>query len=171
MSRFMRKHWFEVLAIAAMVVIAGIVGATEIYGTVTNDSAPTGCVGEMVQAFVPSASAVTLSNNTAANVASINLTPGDWNVWGNVNFSSTTATGTGKSAGIAAVSATLPTDGTEQYAGLQLLLLSVTDGIALTPKPVRVAAGSTTTVYLVSNATFTLGTMKAFGSITARRAR
>jgi hypothetical protein len=61
-------------------------------GRIDNVSAPTGVVGEQIQVKVASGSAVsTGATNAIANVASITLTPGDWNVWGEVVFTSTSS--------------------------------------------------------------------------------
>jgi hypothetical protein len=138
-------------------------------GTATNDSAPVGAIGEIVSSYIASASGVSLTNNTAANVTSISLTAGDWDVEGNVNFAGTTATVTGGQGGINTTSATLPTDGSEVYDGTVTTTLTDTSGVTLPRK--RISINATTTVYLVGFKLFSAGTVKAFGGITARRVR
>ena len=59
---------------------------TSAVGTTTNDSAATGNVGEFVTATVAVGAAVALTTATTANVTSISLTAGDWDVSGQVNF-------------------------------------------------------------------------------------
>lgn len=140
-----------------------------ILGTTTNDSADAGNVGQIVSALVASGSAGSLTTATAANVTSISLTAGDWDVEGNVNVTLGTATLTAQAAGISTTSATLPTDGSEVYSGLQLTTTNAVDSITLPRK--RISVASTTTVYLVGRATFSAGTAAAFGAITARRVR
>lgn len=140
-----------------------------IVGTTTNNNANAGSVGETVTSVVASGSAVSLTTNTGANVTSISLTAGDWDVDGNVNFSAASATVTGTSGGVTSTSATVPTDGTEVYSGVQVTLLSETDSVTLPTK--RFSLSGTTTVYLVGKCTFSAGTVSAFGSIVARRRR
>jgi hypothetical protein len=139
-------------------------------GGVTDASAgAAGTLGEVISSAVASGSAVTLTNASAWNVTSISLTAGDWDVRGNVNFSASSATVTGTVGGISTTSATLPTDGTEVYSGVQVTLLSETDSVTMPPKQINVSA--TTTVYLVGKSTFSAGSVTAFGSINARRVR
>jgi hypothetical protein len=140
-----------------------------IAGTATNDSASAGVVGEYVSSLIAVGSAVSLTTATAANVTSISLTAGDWDVAGVVNFSETTATVSARTAGISTTSATLPTDGSEGYCGVQSTVTSETNSIALTRK--RITISGTTTVYLVGQATFSAGTAAGFGTINARRVR
>lgn len=143
--------------------VAGIIG------TSTNDSASSGNVGQIVTSAVASGSPQTLSTGTAANVTSISLTAGDWDVEGNINFIDTAATVTETEGGIGSTSATLPTDGTEVYSGVQLVAATTNDGLTLPRK--RITISSTTTIYLVASQTFTGTGATAFGSITARRVR
>ena len=55
--------------------------------SVTNGSeAGAGNIGEFRTISVPGGSAVGLGNLTAASVTHLNLTPGDWELWGTVVF-------------------------------------------------------------------------------------
>jgi hypothetical protein len=140
-----------------------------IVGTTTNNDANAGSFGQYVSSAVAVGSAVSLTTNTAANITSISLTAGDWEVSGNANFTAASATVTGTSGGITSTSATVPTDGTEVYSGVQVTLLSETDSVTLPSK--RFSLSGTTTVYLVGKSTFSAGTVGGFGSIKARRVR
>jgi len=151
------KVWFRIFA------PSGIVGSN------TNDSAAAGDVGEAVSSYIASGSAVSLSNATAANVTSVSLTAGDWDVEGNVNFIASAATVTASSGGISATSATVPTNGSEVFSGV-LLTVGTATYSATSPR-VRISIASTTTIYLVGKASFSAGTVTAFGGITARRVR
>jgi len=144
-------------------------GSVAIHGTSTNDSAAAGNVGEEIQSLVALGSAVGLTNVTPANITSISLTAGDWDVEGSVNFTMAAATFTQTEAGISSTSATLPSDGSEVYSGLQGTTLTLKDSITLPRK--RVSLASTTTVYLVAQAAFSAGTVSGYGAITARRVR
>lgn len=140
-----------------------------IIGTSTNNNASAGSVGERIASAIAVGSAVSLSNGVAANVTSISLTAGDWEVSGNVNFAPTAATGTNALAGISSTSATIPTDGTEVYDGLQFTGTSELNSITLPAKRILLAA--TTTVYLIGKTAFSGGSVAGFGSISARRVR
>lgn len=138
-------------------------------GTTTNDNAAAGQGGEYLTATLASGSAITLTNNVVANVTSISLTPGDWDVTGIANLA---AIGTASSVafGITATSATLPTPGGMGYFQLTLTgspLSTVTIPMGMT----RFSLAVTTTVYLVAVAGFTTGTTTSFGTIRARRMR
>jgi hypothetical protein len=147
----------------------GDLHAGSIFGTAFADNAAAGGIGEFVQALLASGSATSLTTATAKNITSISLTAGDWDVSGNINFSAGTATVTGTAGGISTMSATLPTDGSEVYSGVQVTLLSETDSVTLPRK--RISIATTTTVYLVGRSTFSAGSVSGFGQINARRVR
>lgn len=143
-------------------------------GTSTNDDAVAGFVGEFVSAVLVSGSAISLTTATTAGITSISLTAGDWDVSAVVAFvTAATTSVTLQIGGISTTSATLPT--TVSYGGLtQLALEAEVPGAATAALPVpvtRISVASTTTVYLVASATFTVSTMTGYGGIMARRAR
>jgi hypothetical protein len=140
-----------------------------IVGTTAVGNASAGTLGEYVESKVASGSPVSLTTATAANITSISLTAGDWDVEGNISIAGASATYTQGVGSIGTTSATLATDGTEVYSGAQFTLLSVTDGVTIPRKRINVSA--TSTVYLVAKATFSAGTMGGYGSINARRVR
>ena len=142
-------------------------------GYTGGSAAAAGKVGEVISSAIAVGSAVSLTTATPANVTSISLTAGDWDVSGNCNFtaaSATTALGSVWAAGISTTSATLPTDGTEAPVFVPLITATSfkTHG-TVSVKQVNVS--STTTVYLVCEATFTAGTAGGYGDIRARRVR
>jgi len=141
-------------------------------GTIAADSATAGNIGECVTSAVASGSAVSLTTATGKSVTSISLTKGDWDVEGNVNFLAsgcTTAVGSWV-GGISTSNNTQPSDGTEVPEVTTVITTSAFNtGIGIPRK--RISISATTTVYLVGTATFTAGTVKGYGSITARRVR
>lgn len=132
-------------------------------------AANAGYVGEAVSSKVAFGSAVGVSSGVDANVTSISLTAGDWDVSGNVNLNYSSATVTGNAAGITTTSATVPGDGTEISSGVRTTTTSEIDGISIPAKQINVA--TTTTVYLCVKATFSAGSCSCYGSIFARRVR
>jgi hypothetical protein len=151
-------------------VVAGIPAwSTGLPGVTTNSNAASGKVGEYVSSLVAVGSATSFTTATAKNVTSISLTAGDWDVYGNINFTEGSATVTVRTAGISATSATLPTDGSEVENGT---LTTVTSGkMSITLPTKRISIASTTTIYLVGSTTFSAGTSSGYGFIGARRAR
>lgn len=146
-------------------------------GVTTNSSAPAGYIGELITATVASGSPVALSTATGANVTSISLTAGDWDVSGTVNFALTGVTGTLFQAAISLTSATLSTQpggsglGTDPLIIVPLITTTLSATYSCSIPPVRISLAATTTVYLVAQETFSVGASAAFGTIRARRER
>jgi hypothetical protein len=133
-----------------------------IIGTTTNNNAAAGSVGEFVS---NSGSGISLSNGTSANICSISLTAGDWDVNGSILFVPSVSASS-LNAGSSSTSATLPA--TTLFNGF------IVGGLGACCLPIvyqRYSLASTTTVYLVANASFASGTCTGYGQITARRAR
>lgn len=149
-------------------------------GTQTNDNAITGDVGEYVFSTVPSGSAVALTTATPANVTSISLTPGDWDVDFQVDFTPAASTSvTQYNASISGTSATLATQaGTGNFGPEGTFTFNQAAAVpaaqfaaATATVRVTVPASSTQTVYGVTQASFTVNSLSAFGTIRARRVR
>lgn len=128
--------------------------------------------GEVVSSTVLQASAVSLTSTTAANITSISLTAGTWRVSGSVLFLPDAATNvTYVQGGISSTTGTLPATASQGIialgAGAGFVTGNVPFGGAI-PSVVLVL-GSTTTIYLVGRATFTVSTLTCFGAIDAVR--
>lgn len=142
-------------------------------GTATNDSAAAGVVGELLSSTLASGSAISLTNDVSADVTSVSLTAGDWDVWATAIFTGNAATTvTQLNASISTTSATV--DGTigrlsnrtsASYTAFAVGINTLGCG------PARISLASTTTVYLVATATFATNTASAYGGIFARRRR
>lgn len=156
-----------------------------ITGTPTNDNAPAGFIGEYIFSTIASGSAVSLTTATPANVTSIALTSGDWDVDCQVDFSPGASTSvTQSNAAMSLTSATLSTQpggtvgiatiGPEPILTVNQAAAVPAAGYGLAPTTTRVTvaqSSNTATVYLVAQATFTVSTMAAFGTLRARRVR
>jgi len=151
-----------------------------IVGTNTNNNAAAGSVGELVSASVVLGSAVALTSGVAANVTSISLTAGDWDVSGMVAMApaaSTTQTFIG--GAITTTSATFPGaragtgTGDVRVDSYQTSVATSASqpGIDAVIPPTRYSLSGTTTVYLVATSTFAVSTNGAYGYIRARRVR
>jgi hypothetical protein len=139
-------------------------------GTTTNDSAAAGYIGEYVTASVASASSVSLTSTTTANITSISLTAGDWDVDGIVDYTAAgTTVVTALKQGSSSTSATL--GATDTFSTADLGLTGPANDPAIVIPTVRYSLSTTTTIYLVTNAVFSVSTLKAYGTIRARRVR
>ena len=145
------------------------INSTNIVGDLIITTPPAGSIGEFVGSTIGSGSAVSLSGGVAANVTSISLTAGDWDVQGSIIFSPSTATVTSEIGSLSTTSATQLSDGTQVYSGVGFTLASTLNSVTLPRK--RIWISSTTTVYLVGTCTFSAGTVTAYGQMTARRVR
>lgn len=140
-------------------------------GTTTNDSAFSGQVGEYISASVASPGSG-ITSATTANVTSISLTAGDWDVRGNAIFIAAGSTALSSlQLAINTTSATLPTPPNADAYTVSQLTFATGGTQGISTGPTRISVASTTTVYLVANAAFTTSTMTAYGSISARRIR
>jgi hypothetical protein len=124
--------------------------------------------GDYIESNILAASAVALTNGVNANITSIVLTPGDWQVGGNLT----------SVAGAGAVISQIfggANDVTAAFSDSSLFMEMYTNGTAnfngggaVPTRRFTVASGATKTVYLVVNIAFT-NTCKACGNLWARR--
>jgi len=143
--------------------------AAGLRGTVTNDNATAGSVGEYVSSNIAIGSAVTLTSNTSVNVTSISLTAGDWDVSG-VVFTNPGGTTT-QSNLYASISTTTNTLSGTPNESVAPFASPAGQPIGLTTPVVRVSIAATTTIYLVTQSAFAVSTNAAYGQIRARRVR
>jgi hypothetical protein len=137
---------------------------TSLTGVVNGSNAAAGEIGEYITSQILFAASVALTTTVVANVTSISLTAGDWDVSGYVGHTLTGST-TAVLASISSTSATL--NGEDFVLVIPALTGSVQNALTTT----RISISATTTVYLVTSATFSSGTAKAYGRIRARRVR
>lgn len=138
-------------------------------GTTTNDTSTAGNIGEYISSTVLVGSAVALTTATTINVTSISLTAGDWDVSG-VVYTNNSGSLSSIEAAINTTSATLPTRPGAGMTSLMNLSAGIASNLGVPITTGRISLASTTTVFLVTNATFT-GSCSAYGFIGARRAR
>lgn len=152
---------------------AAFPAAGQLPGTATNDNAAAGNVGEFVTANVTQGVAVNLSTGTPANVTSISLTAGDWDVHGIVAYIPGASTVvTSATAGVNSTSQT--TQSAATGGGVSQYGSGITPGANAFTIPfarTRFSLSATTTIFLVASAAFTTSSLGAFGIITARRVR
>lgn len=141
-------------------------------GTATNDNATTGYVGEYIFDEVASGSALALSSGTSKDIASISLSAGDWDVWGNlVSAPGGSTTQSDIRAWINQASATDP--GPPNFGAYAELQTAIGAGLrqVLSIPMMRISLAATTTIYLSANVAFAISTLSAYGFLGARRRR
>ena len=137
-------------------------------GVTDGSNAAAGQIGEVISATVTSA--VTLTSTVTANIASVVLTPGDWDVCGDIGLNVGTGAATLIQAGISPTSAALPAFSVGGSRICQLGSFASAQHI-FGLRTARVNITTSTTYYLVANVTFPSGTTTAIANIFARRAR
>lgn len=144
-------------------------------GVTTNSLAATGSVGEIISSNIPIGSPIALTTATPANITSITLTAGDWNVWGEILYTpSVTAVATRY---IAAISTTTGAFDPGPNGGAELELNGITFSAGasqiLTAGFRTYQVATTLVIYLVAKATYSGAgsTMSAYGFMGARRVR
>lgn len=146
------------------------IGRGQYQATNTNDNAMAGNIGEYVSSEVASGSAITLTSGTPANITSISLTAGDWDIRGAIGA---TFNGNNNFFGgsIETTSATFSNypNGGGQVRDMSTSPVGANQGYGFGPK--RLSLSTTTTVYLVVQANFTSTATTAYGGIYARRVR
>lgn len=151
---------------------ANTLDAIQLIGTNTNSNANAGNMGELIDSTVLVGSAIGLTSTSPADITTLSLTAGDWDVWGTVAFSPNAATTiTNLQGWINTTSVTRPTP-----PGLGAVVIHnisfATGGSQVFPVgQVRLSLASTTTVYLSCNSVFGTNTLSAYGYIGARRRR
>jgi hypothetical protein len=142
-----------------------------ILGTTTNNNAAAGYVGEYISSQVLKAAPLNFAlSNTLYDVTSIALTPGDWDVSGNIGFDITIGA-TIMSAGFSNnVATTLPD---LSLVGNLTLLGGGTYGnnTGFNIPSQRISLAANATIYMVAAAVFGAGAVGGFGYMAARRVR
>lgn len=149
-------------------------GGIPVQGTNTNDSASAGDKGEYISSDVPSGSFALLTTGVAANVTSISLTAGDWDVTFVANYqpapgTTISATQTSISLTSATSDATLGRTTTIPYFGAAVATYASFFTNVVPAR--RISLNSTTTVYGVALAVFAVSNLGVYGNLSARRVR
>ena len=130
-----------------------------------------GFIGEQIRSAVAAGAAVSLTTATTANVTSISLTAGIWDVSCVIQFACNAATTVVNFiGGISATSATLAANYGDDTTFYQAAGLTTIAQFALAGIPsLRVTLTATTTYYLVVQSTFAVNACTAYGRISGTR--
>lgn len=144
----------------------------QLIGTKTNDNACTGCVGEILSAQVTGGAPTAISSNVIFDLATVTLTPGDWDVSGILGFIEASGTVTTSVSGwISTTSLTLPgAPNSGAYLSLPATL-AASSVFGASVGTIRVSVAVNTPVYLSGSVLFSVSTNAAFGYLRAVRRR
>jgi len=133
-------------------------------GVTNATNAPSGQIGEVI---TNQATGVALTSGSVANLTSVSLTPGDWDVSGTILLSNTGSNIVVSFGGLNTTSATMPA-----FPNLMRIeTVNGTTSLHNTVPSVRFNISATTTIYLIGQANSSAGTNTGSGFIRARRVR
>jgi hypothetical protein len=162
-----------IYSLPAVLIAPGSVQATgklSGLGTATNDNATAGQIGEfMIDTVAAPGVALTTVTNTDVSVA-ITLTPGDWMVGGGIAFTGNATAVVYAGGWVGNSSASVTANRAVNWLG-RSANLPVDIGFAVPTRRFQVAAGQTAVLHLVAKASFSGGTLSAYGEVWARRMR
>lgn len=153
----------NLIASGMVAAAGGMAGAGSSGGAPAGSTPPAGSVGEVISAVNTAGTA--MAANVGANIASIVLTPGDWDIQGQIFFGLSGAT-TSLHAAISLTSATQPAVSLNQSRGFFNGSFSGNNQIGLSPCRANITVN--TTYYLVAQ---TAVACTGTGVIWARRMR
>lgn len=166
------------VAVAGTLAVTGAITPSQsagLVGTTTSNNANAGSYGEYLSSTVTSGGAVSLTSTTAANVTSLSLTPGDWEVYINASFvGGTLTTVLSGIAGISTTSATLDFTTPGKYSvfpAANSTIFQSSESLNVLVGPYRLSLSTTTTTYFVCRGDFSTSTMSCYGILSARRMR
>lgn len=150
-------------------------GAGQIPGTVTNDSAAAGNVGELLTQSRLSGSATSVTSGSQLNItaSALALTPGSWEVSGVIYYvPAGTTVVSWLQCGISATTAVVDTTpGSWSINAWTATGQNLQQTTSIPCGPVRVAVSANTNYFLVGNSSFATSTMTAYGFIKGVRVR
>lgn len=157
----------------AKIATSPVAGLSGIVGVADASSSSASYVGEVIRSNVPATggSPVTVATATFVDITSITLTAGDWQIYGSIGFNGT-ITGTQVGAFFATASGNVSTgiDLSENTIEQSVPPTAASDIILAMPT-FRVNNNGSVTYYLKAFSLYTVGTLKAYGTISARRMR
>lgn len=151
--------------------LSGPLTPSGIVGVSNGSDALAGQIGEVISNVRVVASALTLTTGVVVNVCTITLTPGDWDVQGNIWYSVGAGGGSNIQCGISNVSATIPADASISQTRMTDNIPGMGAGQMRSLGACRASVATATTYYLYGSLTFVSGTSTVYGAMWARRMR
>lgn len=167
----------EDLSAAVAANTAAIAGPTAVNGFTNGSNAAAGKIGEYLSSIVTVAAGVSIATGVATQIRSLVLTPGDWDLWGEVALGPPVG-GVAElyyaAASLWTTSAASPT--TSQYpadgvAYSELAFNATGDGATMSLNPMRINITTNTTYFLNAYIEYGATSLHVGGAIRARRRR
>jgi hypothetical protein len=156
----------NIIALGAVVTGSYALQTATIIGQTSNNAITAGNLGEQIRSAV-ARTTISLSNGTVANITSISLTAGVWDVSGIVQFSGSGITGTAYLMSITTTTTGSGTNADSQVQSPTNPTLLADNSLSI--PSLRMTFNTTTTVFLTAQAAFTVGSVTAGGRISATR--
>lgn len=162
----------QLVTVPGTLTVTGAITPTGgIVGTATNNNATAGNVGEYVESLVTSYTNIPGATTAWADLTSISLTAGDWDVTGFVDWSLNGSVQTVAQIGISTTSGNSSTGLVDGNNMATLVIATAAQNRAGVIPSYRMSLAGTTTVYLKLNATYTVATPQYVCRLSARRVR
>lgn len=140
-----------------------------IIGTTTNNNAAAGSVGEFLSSVIPFASSVSLTTDVVANLTTLSLTNGDWDIYGNITMTASGAVIALIQGWSSTLNATAPDFSLLFYNNFGTA--TANNASANIPVARYTVTGGPQTIYLSALTSFGSGTVSMCGGFYARRRR
>lgn len=162
----------DITSLSAVTALTNAAGV-DIKGTNTNDASAQYYVGESIESSVTLSPGVSAGGSTVYTlITSIDLTAGDWDISGSVVMLNNGATISGVEAGyISTDSGNNSTGSVYGKSGIEFYNTTATANTGVTFPQHRLSLSGAQTLYLKGYATYSAGTPKFGGFISARRVR
>ena len=156
---------------------AAIAGPTAVTGFTNGSNAAAGKIGEYLSSIVTVAAGVSIADSVTTQIKSLVLTPGDWDLWGEVVIASPvggslvlnyTEVSLWTTSAAPPSTTQYPADGVS-YA--EAVLSGGGDGMTISLSPMRINITTNTTYFLNAYVEYDATSLKVGGAIRARRVR
>lgn len=161
------------IAFSKMATTGAISSGVTKTGVTDGSAAAAGDVGEIKKSSIAVGAAISLTTNTFADVTSLSITAGDWDLFFSAEFSGTPTGGTQIAAALTTASGSSTTGMVDDGYNFVVSPSIPTSTAASLIKvgPINISISSTTTYYAKTRGIFTGGTMTAYGTFYAKRVR
>jgi hypothetical protein len=136
-------------------------------GVTDGSDAAVGQVGEYRTVIAANAG---ITSNSILALVTLPLTAGDWDIWGNVNWTPTAGLNYAV-GGISNASGTIPGQGSPGQSSIAFTSTILASNTSLPVTMTRILSAAAFTAYLNVVCTFASGTCQVAGSLSARRRR
>lgn len=150
--------------------VTATVATTNLVVTTNGIASASGQFGEVIQSVIILASPTVITSGNSVAITQITVTPGDWDISGDVTFAYSGATVTASSEAQINTTGAISANGLECYADVLGTIFTQNNTITIPAQQWNTTAANTT-LNLFAKVTFTAGSVNGYGVIRARRVR